>query len=60
MNKTGVGNERMWSYRTSEINDIEKENDIHTGVDTTDLNDIEEFELPTLGRDISLTGVGEM
>ena len=49
----------MWSYRKSETNDIER-NDIHTGVDTTDLNDIEEFELPTLGRDISLTGVGEM
>ena len=59
MNKTGVDNERMWSYRKSEINDIEK-NDIHTEVDITDLNDIEEFELPTLGRDISLTGVGEM
>ena len=27
-------------------------------MDTTDLNDIEEFELPTLGRDVSLTGVG--
>ena len=58
MNKTGVDNERMWSNRKSEINDIEKM--IFTGVDTTDLDEIEEFELPILGRDISLTGVGEM
>ena len=39
---------------------ILKKKMIFTGVDTTDLDEIEEFELPTLGRDISLTGVGEM
>ena len=39
---------------------ILKKKMIFTGVDITDLNDIEEFELPTLGRDILLTGVGEI